>query len=162
MNYFELANDVIIKSPLVNPHSTPKLRGIKINLSANFVSAAGDKKLLIPVLLGLLQFTGIRPCPTKASESVAAFKVRKYMEIGAEVNIRGRSLNQFINRLRISLPVLCIGAKPGTVTEKGAKLKMQKRLGVKDISAALLKGEGSTTRQKVGGAHMELEFKGEG
>jgi acetyl-CoA carboxylase biotin carboxyl carrier protein len=44
---------VIIKSPTLNPYATAKLCAIKINLSANAVSAAGDKKLLI-LIEGLL------------------------------------------------------------------------------------------------------------
>jgi|JI10StandDraft_1071094.scaffolds.fasta_scaffold1823130_1 ribosomal protein L5 len=152
MHNFEVANDVIIKSPTLNPYATAKLCAIKINLSANAVSAAGDKKLLIPVIAGLMSLTGQRPRPLKATDSVAAFKVRKMMEIGAELTMRGKSLITFANRLRVLLPLLTAG---NIIT---------KRMGLKELTNALSKGETGiiSQKQRLGGAHIEFQVKGEG
>lgn len=165
MPNYEVINDIIIKSPSVSPYSTAKLSGIKINLNANIVSATGDKKLLIPVVGALLRLTGQRPSPTKATESVAAFRVRKFMEIGAELNLRGKALRSFVGKLRILLPQIGMLNAGGVATV--STIKQHRRVGIKDLSAligvnpAIGSGRGAPAySHKLGGAHLEFKFKG--
>lgn len=133
MPNYEVINDIIIKSPAANPYSTAKLSGIKISLNANTVSATGDKKLLIPVIGALLRLTGQRPRPIKATESVAAFRVRKFMEIGAELNLRGKALRSFVGKLRILLPQIG-GLNTGGIATIN-NISKHRRVGIKDLSA---------------------------
>ena len=168
MPNYEVINDIIIKSPAISPYSTAKLSGIKINLNANTISATGDKKLLIPVIGALLRLTGQRPRPTKATESVAAFRVRKFMEIGAEINLRGKTLRSFVGKLRILLPQIGGGLNTAGLATVST-ISQHRRIGIKDLSAligvnpAIGSGLGalaSNQKQKVGGAHLEFQFKG--
>jgi len=167
MPNYEVINDIIIKSPAISPYRTAKLSGIKINLNANTVSATGDKKLLIPVIGALLRLTGQRPRPTKATESVAAFRVRKFMEIGAELNLRGKALRSFVGKLRILLPQIASSLNTGGIATV-TTISQHRRIGIKDLSALIgvnpsIGGGGasaSNQKQKVGGAHLEFQFKG--
>ena len=145
MHNFEVDNDIIIKSPTIRPYATAKLSGIKFNLCAGGVATDGQQ--LLPIIAGLVRLAGQRPKATKATESVAAFKIRKSMEIGAELTLRGKALNTFFPRLRVILPKL----GPSRT----------RRMGVKDLNSALTKAD-LVGLKKLGGAHLEYQFKGEG
>ena len=159
MPYFEVLNDIIIKSPALNPYAAAKLRAIKLSLNANIVSSAGDKKLLIPVISALVDLSGQRPKPIKATESVAAFRVRKTMEVGAELTLRGKTLSAFVRRMRVFLPHI-VGAGVGAPTT----LTHHRRVGIKDLSAILgqIPTSFASQRQRLGGANLEFQFKGLG
>ncbi len=81
----------------------PKLDKIVINVGAG---DAKDNSKVIDVIIGeLTQITGQKAVPTYARKSVANFKLREGMKIGAKVTLRGDRMYEFIDRLfNLALP----------------------------------------------------------
>ena len=159
MYFPELSNDMIIKSPLLNPYNTAKLHSIKFKLNANIVSAAGDKKLLLPILSGLISLSGQRPLPNKARDSVAAFKVRKFTEVGAELTLRGKKLHNFIKKFRIFLPFILFGdshTRDLFLGNPALSLIKHYRIGIRDL--AKISG---VSKGQLGGSNVQFCFKGD-
>ena len=95
----ELYKEFAFKSPM----QIPKLE--KIVVSAGVGEAIANKKFLDSVVMELEQITGQKVVRTKASKSIANFKVRTGMEIGAKVTLRGNRMYEFLDRLlNIALP----------------------------------------------------------
>jgi large subunit ribosomal protein L5 len=61
--------------------------------------ATQNAKILDPAVAELGQITGQKPVVTKAKKSIAAFKVREGMPIGAMVTLRGDRAYEFLDRL---------------------------------------------------------------
>jgi len=81
----------------------PKLEKIVINMGVG--DAKDNPKYLESAVEELAAITGQRPVITKAKKSVAAFKVRQGMKIGAKVTLRGDRMYEFYDRLvNIALP----------------------------------------------------------
>lgn len=80
-----------------SPMQTPKLE--KIVLSVGVGEAVNNKKLLDTAAAELSQISGLRAVRTKARKSIAAFKIRQGMEIGAMVTLRGNHMYEFLDRL---------------------------------------------------------------
>ncbi|MBN1799097.1 MAG: 50S ribosomal protein L5 [Spirochaetales bacterium] len=77
----------------------------KIILSVGCGEAILNKKLLDSVLKELEQISGLKAVKTKAKKSIAGFKVREGMEIGAMVTLRGNHMYDFFNKLvNVALP----------------------------------------------------------
>ncbi len=77
----------------------------KIVVSAGVGDAIQDKKYLEATVKELEQITGQHVVKTKARKSIAAFKLREGMEIGAMVTLRGDNMWYFLERLiSIALP----------------------------------------------------------
>ena len=76
---------------------TPRLQ--KIVLSVGVGEAVNNKKLLDTAVAELGQITGLRAVRTTARKSIAAFKIRQGMEIGAMVTLRGNRMYEFLDRL---------------------------------------------------------------
>jgi large subunit ribosomal protein L5 len=67
--------------------------------------ATQNAKVLDPAVAELTQITGQKPIVTKAKKSIAAFKVREGMPIGAMVTLRGDRMYEFLDRLmNVALP----------------------------------------------------------
>jgi large subunit ribosomal protein L5 len=67
--------------------------------------AAKDSKLIEGAIRDLQQITGQKPQVTKARKSIAQFKLREGMPIGAHVTLRGDRMWEFLDRLlSIALP----------------------------------------------------------
>ena len=81
----------------------PKLDKIVINVGAG---DAKDNSKVIDVIIGeLTMITGQKAVPTFARKSVANFKLREGMKIGAKVTLRGENMYEFMDRLfNFSLP----------------------------------------------------------
>ncbi|MBA7523777.1 50S ribosomal protein L5 [subsurface metagenome] len=75
----------------------PKLE--KIVISVGLGDAILNKKLLDSSVKELGQITGQKAVKTKAKKSIAGFKVREGMEIGAKVTLRGQYMYEFYDRL---------------------------------------------------------------
>lgn len=80
-----------------SPMQTPKL--VKIVLSVGVGESANNKKTLDTAVGELTQISGLRAVRTKARKSIAAFKIRQGMEIGAMVTLRGNYMYEFFDRL---------------------------------------------------------------
>jgi large subunit ribosomal protein L5 len=86
-----------------NPMAVPKLHKIVVNMGVG--EATQNTKMLDPLVRDLGEITGQKPVVTKAKKSIAAFKVREGMSIGAMVTLRGPRMYEFLDRLiNIALP----------------------------------------------------------
>jgi large subunit ribosomal protein L5 len=82
---------------LKNPMAVPRLNKIVVNMGVG--EATQNAKLIDPAVNELGQITGQKPVVTKAKKSIAAFKVREGMPIGAMVTLRGDRMYEFFDRL---------------------------------------------------------------
>ena len=86
-----------------SPMQTPRLE--KIVLSVGVGESVNNKKLLDTAVAELTQISGLRAVRTKARKSIAAFKIRQGMEIGAMVTLRGNHMYEFLDRLvNVAIP----------------------------------------------------------
>jgi large subunit ribosomal protein L5 len=82
---------------LPGPMRVPRLEKIVVNMGVG--EAVRDSKLLDSAVEDLAVITGQRPVVTKARKSIAAFKLREGMSIGARVTLRGARMWEFLDRL---------------------------------------------------------------
>jgi large subunit ribosomal protein L5 len=80
-----------------NPMRVPRLEKIVINMGVG--DAVRDAKLLDAAVADLGQITGQKPAITRARKSIANFKLREGMAIGAKVTLRGARMWEFLDRL---------------------------------------------------------------
>ena len=81
----------------------PKLEKIVVNVGAG--EARDNPKVIDAILADLGKITGQKAIPCKAKKSVANFKLREGMTIGAKVTLRGETMYEFLDRLfNIALP----------------------------------------------------------
>lgn len=86
-----------------NAMAVPKLEKIVINMGLG--EATQNVKIMDPLVADLAAITGQKPVVTKAKKSIAAFKLREGMPIGAMVTLRGDAMFEFLDRLiSIALP----------------------------------------------------------
>ena len=75
----------------------PKLEKIVINVGAG--EAKENSKVIDAILRDLSLITGQKAVPCRAKKSVANFKLREGMPIGAKVTLRGERMYEFVERL---------------------------------------------------------------
>lgn len=81
----------------------PAVKKIVVNMGAG--DAAQNSKVIEDITNELALITGLHPVVTKAKGSIAAFKLREGMPIGAKVTLRGKKMYQFLDKLiNIALP----------------------------------------------------------
>jgi large subunit ribosomal protein L5 len=86
-----------------NAMAVPRLRKIVVNMGLG--EAIQNAKLLDSASRELGQITGQKPVITRARKSIANFKLRKNMPIGAMVTLRGDRMYEFFDRLaNVALP----------------------------------------------------------
>jgi len=86
-----------------NPMQVPGLTKIVVNMGVG--DAAKDSKLIDGAIRDLAAITGQKPQVTKARKSIAQFKLREGMPIGAHVTLRGDRMWEFLDRLlSVALP----------------------------------------------------------
>ena len=86
-----------------NAMAIPKIEKIVINMGLG--EATQNVKIMDPLVADLGAITGQKPVVTKAKKSIAAFKLRENMPIGAMVTLRGDKMYEFLDRLiTIALP----------------------------------------------------------
>ena len=68
-------------------------------LNMGLGEATQNVKLLDPLVADLATIAGQKPVTTRAKKSIAAFKVREGMPIGAMVTLRGEIMYEFLDRL---------------------------------------------------------------
>ena len=99
----EVAPALMKEFDLKNPMAVPHLHKIVVNMGVG--EATQNAKVLDPAVNELGQITGQKPVVTRAKKSIAAFKVREGMSIGAMVTLRGPRMYEFLDRLiNITLP----------------------------------------------------------
>jgi large subunit ribosomal protein L5 len=93
----EVAPALMKEFDMKNPMAVPHLHKIVVNMGVG--EATQNAKVLDPAANELGQITGQKPVITKAKKSIAAFKVRAGMPIGAMVTLRGDRMYEFFDRL---------------------------------------------------------------
>ncbi|HEX2176409.1 MAG TPA: 50S ribosomal protein L5 [Nocardioidaceae bacterium] len=86
-----------------NGMQVPGLTKIVVNMGVG--EAARDSKLIEGAVRDLTTITGQKPSVTRARKSIAQFKLREGMPIGAHVTLRGNRMWEFLDRLlTLALP----------------------------------------------------------
>ena len=81
----------------------PKLNKVVINVGAG--DAKENSKVIDTIIAELTLITGQKAVPTFARKSVANFKLREGMKIGAKVTLRGEMMYEFVDKLfNLALP----------------------------------------------------------
>jgi large subunit ribosomal protein L5 len=103
-----------------NIMQVPGLTKIVVNMGVG--EAARDSKLIEGAIRDLTVITGQKPMVTKARKSIAQFKLREGMPIGAHVTLRGDRMWEFLDRLlSLALPRIrdFRGLNPGQFDGRG-------------------------------------------
>ncbi len=86
-----------------NVNQIPRLTKVVVNMGVG--DAAKDSKLIDGAVKDLTLITGQKPVVTKARKSIAQFKLREGMPIGAHATLRGDRMWEFVDRLvSLALP----------------------------------------------------------
>ena len=99
----EVAPALMQKFGYKSPMQIPRLDKIVVNCGCG--EARDNAKVLEAVVGDLTKITGQKAVITKAKKSVANFKLREGMPIGAKVTLRGNKMWEFLDRLfNVALP----------------------------------------------------------
>ena len=99
----EIREAMVKKFGYTNPMQIPKLDKIVVNIACG--EARENSKVLDSVVSDLMQITGQRPVMCRAKKSIANFKLREGMVIGAKVTLRGDRMYEFLDRFfNLALP----------------------------------------------------------
>jgi large subunit ribosomal protein L5 len=99
----EIAGTLRSEFGYANVMQVPGLVKIVVNMGVG--EAARDAKLIEGAVRDLAAITGQKPQVTKARKSIAQFKLREGMPIGAHVTLRGDRMWEFLDRLlAVALP----------------------------------------------------------
>lgn len=99
----ELKAQVQKELGIQNVMAVPRIDKIVINMGIG--EATQNNKIVDPLVADLGSITGQKPVVTKAKKSIAAFKLREGMPIGAMVTLRGDTMYEFLDRLiSVALP----------------------------------------------------------
>lgn len=93
-----------LKAPLElsNPMQTPRLE--KVVISSGFGSVK-DKNKITLIADRLAKITGQKPAVRSTKKAIATFKTRQGDPVGYQVTLRGRRMNEFLDRLiHVALP----------------------------------------------------------
>ena len=98
-----LRKELTEKFNYTTPMQVPKLEKIVVNMGVG--EAVHNSKALEDAIEELTVITGQKPIATKAKKSIANFKLREGMPIGAKVTLRGERMYEFLDKLvSIALP----------------------------------------------------------
>jgi large subunit ribosomal protein L5 len=99
----EVFKGMMEKFKYMNVMEVPKLEKITINMGLG--EAKDNPKIMETAVQELALITGQRPVVTKARKSIANFKLREGMSVGAKVTLRGDNMYIFADKLfNIALP----------------------------------------------------------
>ena len=103
-HYTKTVRDALVKEfSYKNAFEVPKLDKIVINMGVG--EAVNDRKAVDGAVADLTAITGQKPVVTKSRTSIATFKLREGMAIGAKVTLRRDRMYEFVDRLvNIALP----------------------------------------------------------
>jgi large subunit ribosomal protein L5 len=88
---------------LDNPMQVPKITRITVNMGVG--EAVADKKAMDGAVGDLTALTGQKPLVTKSRKSIASFKLRQGVPVGAKVTLRGARMYEFLDRLvNVAMP----------------------------------------------------------
>ena len=93
----EVAPALMKKFEYKSSMQIPKLDKVVINVGAG--EAKENSKVIDAIIADLTQISGQKAVPTFAKKSVANFKLRQGMKIGAKVTLRGEKMYEFVDKL---------------------------------------------------------------
>ena len=100
---YEIVSALTEQFGFTNPHQVPRL--VKVVVNTGVGEAARDSKVIEGAIKDLTLITGQKPQVTAARKSIAQFKLREGMPIGAHVTLRGDRAWEFVDRLvTLALP----------------------------------------------------------
>jgi large subunit ribosomal protein L5 len=99
----EVVPALVKKYGYKNVHQIPKIEKVVVNCVTK--DAVSNSKVVDSIVTDLAAITGQKPVIARAKTSIASFKVRQGMPLGASVTLRGEKMYEFLDRLiSISLP----------------------------------------------------------
>ena len=99
----EVSKALMSKFEYTSTMQVPKVEKIVVNMGVG--DAVQNSKVLDAAVEELTLITGQKPVVTKAKKSIAGFRLREGMPIGAKVTLRGERMYDFLDKLiSISLP----------------------------------------------------------
>lgn len=102
-DYKKAVPEIMKELQLGNIMQVPRIEKIVVNIGQG--EAVQNIKVLESAYTDLQAVTGQKPVMTKATKSIAGFKVRKGMPIGCMVTLRGHRMYEFLDRLiNIAVP----------------------------------------------------------
>ena len=116
----EVAPALMKKFEYKSPMQIPKIDKIILNIGAG--DAKDNAKVIDNIMADLETITGQKAVPTFARKSVANFKIREGMKIGAKVTLRGEKMYEFMDRFfNLALPRVryFIGINPNAFDGRG-------------------------------------------
>jgi len=88
---------------ITNAMEVPKITKITVNMGVG--EAVADKKVVEAAAADLAKITGQKPMLCQSRKSIASFKLREGLPIGAKVTLRGARMYEFLDRLiTIAMP----------------------------------------------------------
>ncbi|WP_281512656.1 50S ribosomal protein L5 [Mammaliicoccus vitulinus] len=99
----EISTELVKKFNYDSVMQVPKIEKIVVNMGIG--DAVQNSKVLDSAVEELQTITGQKPLVTKAKKSIATFRLREGMPIGAKVTLRGERMYEFFDKLiSVSLP----------------------------------------------------------
>ncbi|SIS91892.1 LSU ribosomal protein L5P [Kroppenstedtia eburnea] len=99
----EISPSLMKKFDYTSPMQVPKIEKVVINMGVG--EAVQNAKMLDGAVEDLAQISGQKPVVTRAKKSIAGFKLREGMPIGAKVTLRGERMYDFLDKLiNVALP----------------------------------------------------------
>lgn len=99
----EVAKAMMEKFGYKNVMEIPKIEKVVLNMGVG--EAVANPKVLDAAVSDMTIIAGQKPIITRAKKSIAAFKIREGMPIGAKVTLRGERMYQFLDKLmNVALP----------------------------------------------------------
>ena len=99
----DVAPALMKKFEYKSPMQIPKIEKVILNIGAG--DAKDNSKVIESIVNDLTIITGQQAVPTVARKSVANFKLRQGMKIGAKVTLRGEKMYEFLDRFfNLALP----------------------------------------------------------
>ncbi|VBB04848.1 ribosomal protein l5 signature [Lucifera butyrica] len=101
--YNDVAKALMEKFGYQNVMEIPKVEKVILNMGVG--EAVGNPKVLDAAVNDMTLIAGQKPVVTRAKKSIAAFKIREGMPIGAKVTLRGERMYEFLDKLlNVTLP----------------------------------------------------------
>ena len=99
----KIVPDLLKSLALENVMQVPRITRITVNMGVG--EAVADKKAMEGAVGDLTAITGQKPLVTKSRKSIASFKLRAGVPVGAKVTLRGARMYEFLDRLiNVAMP----------------------------------------------------------
>ena len=99
----KIVTELMQSLALGNVMQVPKITRITVNMGVG--EAVADKKAMEGAVGDLTAITGQKPLVTKSRKSIASFKLRQGVPVGAKVTLRGARMYEFLDRLiNVAMP----------------------------------------------------------